>query len=149
MSEPATYREGGHSPRSFSLRFRLLVLASFILLIALGLVGLALNEANYRSTVSSLEARMESYVYLVLAAADVDTEDRLVMDSDLGDPRLSQPGSGIYAHIHGGDHHWNSPSALGLQLPEFPDVLTGRRQFSEPSPELPFFSMQYLSLIHI
>jgi two-component system sensor histidine kinase PhoQ len=135
--------EDGRPRRSFSLRFRLLVLAGLVLLISLGLVGMALNAANYRSTVSSLEARMESYVYLVLAAADVDPDNRLVMDPDLGDPRLSQPGSGIYAHIHGGGDHWNSPSALGLKLPEFPDVLTGRWQFSEPNAELPYFVMRF------
>jgi two-component system sensor histidine kinase PhoQ len=143
VPEPADQPADVQPGRSFSLRFRLLTLATLVLLIALGLVGMALNAANYRSTVSSLEARMDSYIYLVLAAADVDAEDRLVMDTDLGDPRLSRPGSGIYAHIHGGGVHWNSPSALGLKLPEFPDVLTGRRQFSEPTVELPYFSMRY------
>ena len=143
MPESPLRSNDDRPPRGFSLRLRLLILASLVLLIALGLVGIAVNAANYRSAVSSLEARMESHVYLVLAAAEIDESGLLIMDEDLGDPRLSQPGSGIYAHIHGGQHHWNSPSALGLNLPEFPDVLTGRRQFSEPSESLQYFSMQY------
>jgi len=135
----------GGDPRQqpFSLRLRLLVLATFVLVVALGLVGVALNAANYRSTVSSLKARMESYVYLVLAATEVEGAGRLVIDQDLGDPRLSQPGSGIYVHVHGGDDHWNSPSALGLKLPELPRMLIGRSHFSEPTDSLAFFLYQY------
>ena len=54
--------------RSFSLRNRLALAGTLVLVIALGAVGLALNAANERGAVSSLQARMESYVYLVLAA---------------------------------------------------------------------------------
>ena len=148
MSETGDSPESGRiSQRPFSLRFRLVVLATLVLVVALGLVGIALNAANERSAVSSLQARMESYVYLVLAAADVDDERRLVMQPDLGDPRLSQPGSGIYVHIHGGTvngaDHWSSPSALGLQLPELQQAQPGLSSFSEPSDGLAFFSFQY------
>ncbi len=129
--------------RPFSLRLRFLLLATALLIVALGLVGMALSAAHYRSTVSSLQARMESYVFLVLAAAEVDDNGRLVMEQELGDPRLSQPGSGIYAHVHGGEDHWNSPSSLGLELPELPSILTGQTQFSEPGHEIGFFSFQY------
>jgi two-component system sensor histidine kinase PhoQ len=135
--------KGGKSPRPFSLRVRLVLLATLVLVVALGLVGIALNAANQRSAVSSLQARMESYVYLVLAAAEVNDAGRLVMQQDLGDPRLSQPGSGIYVHVHGGGDHWSSPSALGLQLPELSLAPAGRTDFSEPSDALAFFSFQY------
>ena len=138
---------GENSPRHFSLRVRLVLLATLVLLVALGLVGVALNSANERSAVSYLQARMESYVYLVLAAADADASGRLTIQQDLGDPRLSQPGSGIYVHVrggvHGGEDHWNSPSALGLQLPEFPQSPAGTARFSEPSGGLEFFTFQY------
>ncbi len=138
---------GERSPRPFSLRIRLVLLATLVLVVALGLVGVALNAANESSAVSSLQGRMESYVYLVLAAAEVDAAGRLVIQQDLGDPRLSQPGSGIYVQVRGGVHdgedHWNSPSALGLQLPEFQQAPVGTTRFSEPSDELEFFSFQY------
>ena len=58
--------------RSFSLLSRLVLVSTLVLVIALGLVGFALNAANYRGAVSSLQARMESYVYLVLAAMEVE-----------------------------------------------------------------------------
>ena len=129
--------------RPFSLRWRMAVVAGGILILALGLVGFALSEANERGAVSALQARMESYVYLVLAAAEVDDAGRLDMSQDLGDPRLSQPGSGIYVHIHAEDQHWSSPSCLGLQLPELQDIAAAQRLFSEPDASLDFYRYQY------
>lgn len=129
--------------RPFSLRFRLILLATLVLVVALGLVGVALNSAHYRSVVSSLQARMESYVYLVLAAVELDENGDLQVQDDLGDPRLSQPGSGIYVHVHGNEQHWNSPSALGLFLAEPTQVLAGKTLFREPGGEQPYFSLQY------
>jgi len=125
----------------------MVLLATLVLLVALGLVGIALNAANERSAISSLQARMESYVYLVLAAAETDEAGRLVIQPDLGDPRLNRPGSGIYVHIHGEaagkGNHWSSPSALGLQLPEFGQIATGSNRFSEPLNGHGFFQFQY------
>lgn len=129
--------------RPFSLRLRLLLLAALVLVIALAAVGAALNAAHYRSSVSALRERMESYVYLVLAATEVDEFGQVVVEEDLGDPRLAQPGSGIYAHVHGGDQHWDSPSALGLALPEMADLEAGQTAFREPGPDFSFFSFQY------
>jgi two-component system sensor histidine kinase PhoQ len=144
VPDPSDNPASGHAARRpFSLRLRLILLATAFLIVALGLVGMALNTANYRSTVSSLQARMESYVYLILAAAEVDEKGRLIMQQDLGDPRLSQPGSGIYAHVHGAEDHWNSPSALGLDLPELATVQTGQTHFSEPLVDVDFFTLQY------
>jgi two-component system sensor histidine kinase PhoQ len=148
VSESSESPRGEERPqRPFSLRLRLVLLGTLVLVVALGLVGIALNAANERSAVSALQGRMESSVYLVLAAADADDAGRLVMQPDLGDPRLSQPGSGIYVHLHGGlpegVDHWSSPSALGLQLPELPLSAPGLSRFSEPSDELAFYSFQY------
>ena len=57
--------------KPFSLRFRLVVLAVLLLTISLGLVGIALDAAFHRSSEAGLQARMESLVYLVLAATEV------------------------------------------------------------------------------
>jgi two-component system sensor histidine kinase PhoQ len=129
--------------RPFSLRFRLILLATLIMIVALGLVGAALDSANYRGAVSSLQARMESYVYLVLAAIDVDEQGTFQVPGDLGDPRLARPGSGIYVQVRGASDRWNSPSALGLKLPELPAAATGQSLFAEPDGEPAYFSMQY------
>lgn len=129
--------------RTFSLRLRLILLASAVLLVALVLVGAALNAAHYRATIMALRDRMESYVYLVLAATEVDDAGGLQVEGDLGDPRLTQPASGIYAHVHDNDEHWTSPSALGLQLPELPDMSAGQTAFREPRADSGFFTFQY------
>ncbi len=129
--------------RSYSLRNRLILIATLVLVIALGLVGIALNSANYRGAVSSLQARMESYVYLVLAAMEVDASGRLTVEDDFADPRLTQPGSGLYILISGSDAQWRSGSSLGVDLPEVPNAEAGSFTFTEPGESNTFFSYQY------
>jgi two-component system sensor histidine kinase PhoQ len=131
------------SPRPFSLRSRLILVATTVLVIALGLVGLALNTANYRGAVSSLQTRMESYVYLVLAAMEVEEDGRMSMEEDFADPRLNQPGSGIYVLVQGREDQWHSASVLGQQLPRLSSVGAGRSVFSEPPSGGGFFIHQY------
>lgn len=129
--------------RPFSLRLRLLLLATTVMVVALVIVGIALSAAQHRAAEIALRERMESYVYLVLAASDVDPAGRLTVGDDLGDPRLTQPGSGIYAHLHDGGSHWSSPSALGVELPELEPLGAGEIQFSEPGPTLEFYAFRY------
>lgn len=118
-------------------------MATGVLVIALAAVGAALSAAHERAAVNSLRERMESYVYLVLSASEVDEIGGVDVDEDLGDPRLTQPGSGIYAHLHHGDEHWSSPSALGLGLPELPELVAGETVFQEPTPALGYFAFRY------
>jgi len=133
--------EAGNRP--FSLRLRLILLATVILVVALAAVGAALSAAHERASVNALQERMESYVYLVLAASEVDQQGRLNVEEDLGDPRLTQPGSGIYAHVHDGDEHWDSPSSLGQRMPELPELAAGETAFEEPGPDLDYFTFRY------
>jgi len=134
--------------RSFSLRSRLVLVSTLVLVIALGLVGFALNAANYRGAVSSLQARMESYVYLVLAAMEVDADGRLQVEEEFSDPRLVQPGSGFYIYIEGKDKdgepgRWRSPSSLGLQWPVLAAQNPGQMTFTEPHDGDPGFALHY------
>jgi len=129
--------------RSFSLRNRLVLAATLVLIIALGVVGFALNAANYRGAVSSLQARMESYVYSVLAAMEVNDNGRLAMDADFTDPRLNLPSSGIYVQVQGSEDRWTSPSSLGLQWPQQAALGPGETLFTEPGKGIGFFSLIY------
>jgi two-component system sensor histidine kinase PhoQ len=119
------------------------LVASLVLVLALSLVGMALDTANERSALAALRDRMESYVYLVLAAIDVDDLGDLVAGDDLGDPRLHQPGSGLYIHVHGANDHWSSPSTLGLRIPELPEMAPGESAFSAPMASLDYFAYQF------
>lgn len=117
----------------FSLRLRIGLAAGLILLLALSLVGLSLAAANKRSTEAGLKDRMQSWAYLILAAAEPDPTGHIQVNEDLGDPRLSQPGSGIYGQLHGSDQYWVSPSTLGIQLPKLPLLPPGQLNFSVPA----------------
>jgi len=86
---------------------------------------------------------MESYVYLVLAAANVDESGSLRISQDVGDPRLNRPGSGIYVHVHGTAAEWSSPSSLGIQLPELGPIAAGQAEFSKPGAKTGFYTYQY------
>lgn len=126
-----------------SLRLRLVVLAATVMAVSLGLVGLALDAAFHKSTEAGLQARMESLVYLMLAATEAEDDGSIAVDDDPGDPRLGQPASGIYAHVHGAQDHWSSPSSLGITLPDLPTIDPGQSEFSAPSAELGFYTLRY------
>jgi len=128
---------------SFSLRNRLILVATLLLVVALGMVGFALNAANHRSAVSALQSRMESYVYLVLAAMEVDGEGRLRVDESFADRRLVQPGSGVYVEIRGRDQEWQSRSALGLRFATPAPVAAGESVFEEPPAEGDHYVLRY------
>ena len=133
----------GNQQRPISLRLRLVVLAVLLLTVSLGLVGFALDAAFHRSSEAGLQARMESLVYLVLAATEVSDDGSMTVDDDPGDPRLGQPGSGIYATVHGDRDQWASPSSLGVNQPELVQIQAGESSFLTPLSEPGFYSFQY------
>ncbi len=134
---------GAHRKTPVSLSLRLIVLAAFVTAISLGLVGLALDSAFHKSTEAGLQARMESLVYLVLAATEVGDGGSVSVQDDLGDPRLGQPGSGIYAMVLGEQDRWVSPSSLGISLPQLATILPGQNQFITASGAVDFYSFRY------
>jgi len=103
-----------------------------VLVVALGLVGLAVDAANERVAVAALRDRMETTVYAVLAAMEVDADGRFTVEEDFADPRLLQPGSGLAAEVRGASERWRSPSALGRQWPDLAPVSAGQAVFGGP-----------------
>ena len=103
----------------YSIRTRLLLGAALVLLAFLTGAGLAVQRANAESVQAAYFGRLQSTVYLLLAAAELDTSGALVMPPEFAEPRLSLPGSGLYAGIHNvmRNEPWQSTSALGQQLP--------------------------------
>ena len=133
----------GDQYKPLSLRLRLVVLAVLLLTISLGLVGFALDASFYRSSEAGLNSRMESMVYLVLAATEVTDDGAMLVNDDPGDPRLGQPGSGIYALVNGDRDRWASPSSLGVSLPAVSGVEAGERGFTTPTEASVFYTFQY------
>ena len=102
-----------------SIRTRLLLGAAFVLLAFLTGAGLAVQRANAESVRAAYFSRLQGTIYLLLAAAELDARGALVMPQAFAEPRLSLPGSGLYAGIHNvlRGEQWQSASALGQQLP--------------------------------
>ena len=135
--------EGDTGLRSISLRNRAVLVAVPVLVLALGLVGLAVNSANTRGAESALQVRMESYVYQVLAAMEVDASGLLSVEEDFADPRLLQPASGLYVQVQGDGGQWRSESALGVSLPDLGEMAAGESFFLQPHAAVPWFVWQY------
>lgn len=118
-------------PRPLSLATRS-TLATIVVLVAfLGLTGVALDQAYYRTASSNLRDRLQGYVYALLASTDVTRGGRVLVPDTMPSADLLRPGSGLYATVNGGHgFHWESPSAIGRNLP-----LDMRRE-----PGIPVFS---------
>lgn len=106
--------------RSFTAR--LLITASVVLVAFLGLTGLALDKAFRDSALSSVRDRLQTQVYMLLGAAEVDPKSGLHMPQALPEARLLTPDSGLYALIVNNDGKaiWRSRSMLGLRLRPLP-----------------------------
>jgi two-component system sensor histidine kinase PhoQ len=102
-----------------SIRARLLLGAAVVLLAFMAGAGLAVQRAHADSVRASHFARLQSTVYLLLAGAELDADGKLVMPEGFAEPRLSLPGSGLYANIVNVNRkeEWRSPSTVGLSPP--------------------------------
>jgi two-component system, OmpR family, sensor histidine kinase PhoQ len=116
-----------------SLRFRLILGAALMLVAFMAGVGLAVQRAHEDSSRSERYARLQSTVYLLLAAAELDPAGSLVMPAGFPEPRLSLPASGLYASISNAarSQTWTSPSAVGLKPPFQGGVDVGQWRYGE------------------
>ncbi len=106
---------------SYSIHSRLLVAASVVLALFLGLSGIALNRAFLNSVEQATEERLMGHVYAILGAAETDPQGRMRIPEVLPDPRFSRIDSGLYAAVSSGrgdSYQWRSHSLTGRQLPQ-------------------------------
>ncbi len=102
-----------------SIRARLIVGAAVVLVAFMAIAGLAVQRAHEDGVRSAHFARLQGTVYLLLAAAELDTQGALAMPAALTEPRLTLPASGLYASITNlrTREAWRSPSAVGTKPP--------------------------------
>jgi two-component system sensor histidine kinase PhoQ len=102
-----------------SIRARLILGAAVVLLAFMAVAGLAVQRAHADSVRIAHFARLQSTVYLLLAAAEVDAQGALVMPTGFAEPRLSLPASGLYASILNVNRKetWQSASTVGVDPP--------------------------------
>lgn len=111
-----------------SLRARLMLGAALMLVVFLLGAGWAVQRAHEESVRAARFARLQATVYLLLAAAEVDAAGSLVMPVAFPEPRLSLPGSGLYASIVNVARRetWRSGSMVGVQAPQPGPIGTGQ-----------------------
>lgn len=115
----------------YSIRDRLLLGAALVLVAFLVGAGLAVQRAHADSVRAVHYGRLQGTVYLLLAGAEVTRSGALVMPSGFAEPRLTLPGSGLYASIHNAARQetWRSPSTLGVEPPFRHAQQTGEWRF--------------------
>ena len=115
-----------------SLAARLTLAASIALMAFLGLTGAVLDRAFADSAKSAVRDRLQGVIYTLLAAADLSEQGRLELPPATPEPRLSRPGSGLYANVTGSGYLWSSESQLGHDLNWPAPIATGQTRFDEP-----------------
>ncbi len=110
-----------------SIRARLMLGATAVLIAFVAGAGWAVQRAHEDSVRTARFAQLQSTVYLLLAGADLDERGALVIPPSFPEPRLSLPGSGLYANIVNvaRGEAWQSPSTLGINPPFLRSVAVG------------------------
>ncbi|MEP6875248.1 MAG: ATP-binding protein [Burkholderiales bacterium] len=111
-----------------SIRARLMLGATAVLIAFVAGAGWAVQRAHEDSVRTARFAQLQGTVYLLLAGADLDERGVLVIPPSFPEPRLSLPGSGLYASIVNvaRREEWQSPSTLGIRLPFLRSVAVGQ-----------------------
>ena len=122
--------------RPLSLAARSTIATGLVLAGFLGLAGFALDRAYSQAALSALRDRLQSYAYAYLAGTDVSSRsDKVILPEVPPNPDFARPGSGLYAVVIGqGGFRWESPSALGRELPFDTLLAPGQTQFKGPVP---------------
>lgn len=114
-----------------SIQSRLIFSASIILFCFLGLAGFVLDTAYQKGAQTALNGRLQIHLYSILGTAEVSKNNRLVMPSNLSEPRFSQVYSGLYAYIfnHKGDVVWRSSSSAGETIQAVSNLKPGQKKY--------------------
>jgi two-component system, OmpR family, sensor histidine kinase PhoQ len=129
-----------------SIRSRLISGALLMLVAFIAGAGIAVQRAHEESVLSAHYARLQSTVYLLIAGAELDAEGRLVMPLSFPEPRLSLPGSGLYANILNVNRKevWQSGSTVGVSPPFVRSAAVGEWRYeSLPGAAHGFLSATY------
>lgn len=115
-----------------SLRMRMLVSATLVLIIFLGVMGLVLDNAFRSSAEQAVAERLLAHVHMLIAVSEETTDDRgsisLTLPAQLPEPQFNNPGTGLIGLIFDGpgEEIWRSASAL-----EFTVGAREKRQLSK------------------
>jgi two-component system sensor histidine kinase PhoQ len=114
-----------------SLYARVTLAALLVLALFLGLAGWTLDRAFRDSAAAAVRERLQAQIYGLLAAADLDADERLALPERLPEERFLRPGSGLYAQVlqHDTAISWRSPSQMLQRIPDPPLQAPGAWRF--------------------
>ena len=117
-----------------SLKQRIIVSASLVLLVFITLTAVTLERAFTESSESALRDTLSSQLFALMAVAEVDNN-TVVMPSQELAVLLGLPGSGLYAYITGsrGEILWQSSSVLSANPPPPVSLASAEKRFSKTS----------------
>ena len=117
-----------------SLRYRMLLSATLVMLLFLSLMGAVLDQAFRRSAEQGVSERLLLHIYGLLAVTE-QQQGGLNLPDALAEPRFNQMGTGLYGAVlePDGRERWRSASALDLTLPsaEKTSLFSGLAQGAE------------------
>ncbi|MCB2039598.1 MAG: hypothetical protein KDH48_01740, partial [Rhodoferax sp.] len=124
-----------HDVPGRSIRARLILGATLVLVAFVAAAGWAVQRAHTDSVRAAHLAQLQGTVYLLLAGAEVDTDGALLMPASFPEPRLSLPGSGLYASVRNlaRDTAWRSASTVNVDPPFLHDTAVGQWRFESPA----------------
>lgn len=119
-----------------SLRGRLLLSATAVLFVFLGLTGLVLDQAFRRSAERGEAEKLLLHIYGLLAVAE-ESRSGIFLPGQLQEPRFNQLGTGLFGFVNDSDGQelWRSPSALDIDFDQqqkaavTDDLVTGEERF--------------------
>ncbi|MEO2175926.1 MAG: ATP-binding protein [bacterium] len=130
----------------------MLLTASLVLFVFLGLMGLVLDQAFQRSAEKSVSERLLIQIYGLLSVTELNAGE-LFLPEVLQEPRFNNPGSGLFALVldERGGEQWRSPSSVDLVISQEETVALhaglepGSDRFDEiiQSKEQRFFFLSY------
>lgn len=119
--------------RGYSLRNRVLLTQTLVLVAFFAVTILALDQAFRHTAERAIRDRLEVQIYGLLAAAEQLDDGTLSLPDSLPDRRFENPSSGLYARVDDGEGEvlWRSPSAVGLDMVPPPDTRLGQLAFAD------------------
>ena len=99
--------------RFWGLQARLLLISALVLGTCLGAVGWVLDRSFKAAVRAGAEEQLQAVAYGLLSAAE-ERSGALTFGAELGEPRLAQPDSGLYAYVERAEDGviWRSPSSV-------------------------------------
>jgi len=114
-----------------SIKARLLVVGSVVLLCFALFTGLTLDRAFQRSAEAAVKERLRVHTYSLIGIADVDANGTMNMPSAIREARFNQAQSGLYAQVNAskGGYRWKSGSLIGVDVPFYSQLSVGEIRF--------------------